>query len=73
MKCYALAVTLALAISAGAFAQVPNQKPTAPPTPRKNDLAQRGGRPVKQVAPLKKSGKGKNGKSGHKGRAKKAK
>jgi hypothetical protein len=43
-------VLLVIAISAGAFAQVPNPKPTTVPQPRKKPLAQPGGGNSKNAA-----------------------
>jgi hypothetical protein len=39
MKCFALAAILVLGIAANASAQVPNQRPLAPPEPRRRALA----------------------------------
>ncbi len=77
MKVFAVwlgrAVILVIAISASAFAQMPNLRPTTAPQPRKRPVAQAGN--VQKVTPNTKAGKAreKAEKDAQKKRAKKAK
>jgi len=79
MKSFALSVRHALlvtlALSASAFGQLPNPRPTTPPAPRRNPLVQpRGNNQLKKLAPKNKvaaSAKGKRGVGASKRGAKK--
>jgi hypothetical protein len=59
MKCFApyvrRAVILVMMISASAFAQAPYARPTAPPVPRRKEMAQpRAGNRLRKLTPRKK-------------------